>query len=90
MMMINLSNLSPPGLPKCRTRADIGFILDSSGSLRHEYHKEKEFLKNIAKVFGVSEFGSRASVITFSYFAEHRYVECDWLVCWLITDLLID
>ena len=49
---------------------DVGFILDSSGSLRTEYHKEKEFLKAIASQFGVNQNSSRIGVISFSYFAE--------------------
>ena len=50
--------------------ANIGFIVDSSGSLRREYQKEKEFVKEIAKSFEISSPGSRAGVVTFSYNAE--------------------
>ena len=50
---------------------DVGFILDSSGSLRREYSKEKDFLKALAATFGVSSDDSRAGVVTFSYDAEH-------------------
>merc|ERR1712168_1198593 len=49
---------------------DLGFILDSSGSLRADYHREKAFLKEIAAAFGISESGSRAGVVTFSFDAE--------------------
>ena len=49
----------------------MGFILDSSGSLRNEYQKEKDFLKTLAGAFDISEDGSRAGVVTFSYKAEH-------------------
>ena len=52
----------------CKNVMDIGFILDSSGSLRLEYHKEKEFLNALAEKFGVSENGNRVGVITFSYY----------------------
>ena len=57
--------------PSCQAVVDVGFILDSSGSLRREYHKEKNFLKTLAAVFGITENGSRAGVITFSYHAVH-------------------
>lgn len=50
---------------------DVGFILDSSGSLRRDYSKEKDFLKALAATFGVSSNGSRAGVVTFSYYTEH-------------------
>ena len=50
---------------------DVGFILDSSGSLRNDYQREKDFLKALAGSFGVSADGSRAGVVTFSYNAEH-------------------
>lgn len=50
---------------------DVGFVLDSSGSLRNDYDKEKVFLKALAATFGVSDQGSRAGVVTFSYFSEH-------------------
>ena len=55
----------------CDAVVDVGFILDSSGSLRSEYGKEKNFLKALATSFGVSANGSRAGVITFSYYTEH-------------------
>ena len=57
--------------PLCKSIVDVGFILDSSGSLRNDYGKEKEFLKALAATFGVSDKGSRAGVVTFSYNAEH-------------------
>ena len=45
--------------------------MDSSGSLRNDYQNEKDFLKALAGAFGVSSNGSRAGVVTFSYYAEH-------------------
>ena len=57
--------------PKCKAIVDVGFILDSSGSLRNDYSKEKDFLNALAATFGVSDTGSRAGVITFSYNSEH-------------------
>ena len=57
--------------PICRAKVDVGFILDSSGSLRNEYHKEKDFLKAVANAFDISADGSRVGVVTFSFNAEH-------------------
>ena len=57
--------------PKCKAKVDVGFILDSSGSLRNDYQNEKNFLKSLAGAFGVSKNDSRAGVITFSYYSEH-------------------
>ena len=45
--------------------------MDSSGSLRNNYQDEKDFLKALAGAFGISDDGSRAGVITFSYYSEH-------------------
>merc|ERR1712226_369002 len=56
---------------ECKVAVDIGFILDSSGSLRYQYQTEKDFLKLVAESFGLSKDGSRAAVVTFSYWAEH-------------------
>ena len=60
-----------PVKPSCQSIVDVGFILDSSGSLRNDYGKEKDFLKTLAATFGVSDKGSRAGVVTFSYYTEH-------------------
>ena len=53
-------------LTKCERTIDIGFIMDSSGSLRHYYRDEKNFLKHLSEVFGVTKEGSHAGVLTFS------------------------
>jgi len=55
---------------KCNKVADVGFILDSSGSLAGSYKIEKAFLKSVAAAFGISKDGPRASVVTFSLKAE--------------------
>lgn len=57
--------------PTCKAKVDVGFVLDSSGSLRNDYDKEKDFLKALASTFGVSDDGARAGVVTFSYYTEH-------------------
>lgn len=54
----------------CKTVADIGFIVDSSGSLRREYGKEKDFVKLVASSLDISPTGSHAGVVLFSYNAE--------------------
>ena len=59
-----------PAKASCEAVVDVGFILDSSGSLRRDYGKEKDFLKTLAATFGVSTNGSRAGVVTFSYYTE--------------------
>lgn len=50
----------------CRTPANIGFVLDSSLHAGWHYPKLKKFIKVVAASFGISAFGSRASVATFS------------------------
>ena len=57
--------------PTCEAKVDIAFLLDSSGSLKDDYSKEKNFLKTLAASFGIKENGARAGVITFSYYVEH-------------------
>ena len=56
---------------KCKSILDVGFIVDSSGSLRKDYDKEKEFVKIVAENLVISSNGSRAGVITFSWHAEY-------------------
>lgn len=55
----------------CKTKVDLGFILDSSGSITNFYQKEKDFLKAVTAAFGVSADDSRAGVVTFSATVEH-------------------
>ena len=55
----------------CDGISDIGFLLDSSGSLRQYYSKEKDFLKILAGTFGISKDGSHAGVISFSSNVNH-------------------
>ena len=68
---ISIFLAQPKPEPTCKAKMDVGFILDSSGSLSNDYHNEKDFIKTLAAVFGVSEDDSRAAVITFSYYSEH-------------------
>ena len=57
--------------PPCQKPADVGFILDSSGSLTNHYDTEKEFVKALASAYNISSSQSRVGVITFSTNAEH-------------------
>ena len=59
-----------PAKSSCELVADVGFILDSSGSMSRDYGKEKQILKKVAALFGISSSKSRAGVVTFSYFSE--------------------
>ena len=52
---------------RCDSIADIGILVDSSGSLKKLFLKEKEFVKILADVFGIDPDGSRVGIITFSY-----------------------
>ena len=55
---------------RCKGRFDLGFIIDSSGSLTTEYQKEKEFVKLLADSFQVSRSGTRAGIVLFSSYAK--------------------
>lgn len=45
---------------------DLGFLLDSSGSLEARYEDEKYFLKSLVNTFHMTDNNLQASVITFS------------------------
>ena len=70
IILLFLAAKEPPK-PRCKSRVDVGFLLDSSGSLANDYNKEKDFLKALAATFGMESNGGRAGVITFSFDAEH-------------------
>ena len=55
---------------ECKAVADVGFIVDSSGSLARHYAKEKEFVKLVARNLDVSDRGSHVAVVLFSYHSE--------------------
>lgn len=55
---------------RCNMAADIGFILDSSYSLRKKYTDEKYFLKTLAGTFDITNNDVQASVVTFSSWAQ--------------------
>lgn len=70
IMMQPQPQLAVPEKKKCQAIVDLGFILDSSGSLQKDYGKEKDFVKLIARAFNIQYGGSHAGVVTFSHDAE--------------------
>ncbi|PFX15219.1 Collagen alpha-1(XII) chain [Stylophora pistillata] len=53
--------------PPCSTPVDLAFIIDSSGSIGlRNYRKQKIFVKEMAKSFGLSPNGSRAAMVVYS------------------------
>ena len=55
------------GQPHCIGKKDIGFIVDSSGSIKSDdYVKEKNFVKKVAQRIGISQSGTRAGIVLFS------------------------
>lgn len=52
-----------------RNKADVVFIMDSSGSIgRADYDREKQFVKDLTNVFQVSSNATRVSTIIYSDF----------------------
>ncbi|KAK3745599.1 hypothetical protein QZH41_005840 [Actinostola sp. cb2023] len=48
------------------TKADVVFVMDSSGSIsKDDYNKEKEFVRELANIFDISQGQARASVIIY-------------------------
>ena len=56
----------------CKSKLDVGFIIDSSGSARNNYDNEKFLVKILAERLGLglAEQSTRCGVITFSYHAK--------------------
>lgn len=51
---------------KCYYPADIAFVLDSSTSVRDvDFEKTKSFVKTMAKLFRIFQYGSRGAVINY-------------------------
>merc|ERR1712066_477305 len=70
LLIANVATLvSSQKAQKCTVDADVGIILDSSGSIKNYYRQEKNFLNSIAASFGIGSGKSRASVVTFSKFS---------------------
>ena len=52
---------------KCQNKIDLGFILDSSGSiLRTGFQKMRTFVKDLTNHFAISTGKTRVSLMTFS------------------------
>ena len=62
----------------CSSAVDVGFIVDSSGSLRYEYSKEKDFIKQLAAHFQISQSGTRAGLVLFSNYASLKIKFSDY------------
>ena len=62
----SITKLNIFSVSKCKSSMDIGFIVDSSGSLRTEFHKEKKFVNLFTESVGFGLSTSRVGVITFS------------------------
>ncbi|KAK2561274.1 Collagen alpha-6(VI) chain [Acropora cervicornis] len=60
----------PPSIDpwkSCNTSVDLAFIIDSSGSIsRRNYVKVKNFVKYVARAFGISPSESRAGIVLYS------------------------
>lgn len=55
------------GTPSVRNKADVVFIMDSSGSIGpDDYNREKQFVKDLTNVFQVSPTEARISTIIYS------------------------
>lgn len=55
---------------ECNGLVDVGFIVDSSGSLRNEYFKEKDFVKSLSRALQIGPAKSQVGVVLFSHNAE--------------------
>lgn len=51
---------------KCQAKVDVVFLLDSSGSIKKFYNKEKQFLKAVASQFNIGKNEARIGVVRFS------------------------
>lgn len=58
--------------PVCKSLLDVGFVIDSSWSVRVNYQNEKNFVKQMAASFKLDSEGPVAGVITFSADAYHN------------------
>lgn len=57
----------------CDAPVDVAFVMDSSGSIRNDYQKEKDIVKAVARsLLGASGGDSRAGIVLYS---ENAYVK---------------
>ena len=50
----------------CKGTADVGFIVDSSGSVTNEYGKEKDFVSQMIQQLQLSSNGTHSALVLFS------------------------
>ena len=51
----------------CDVQADLVFLMDTSSSIgRRDYNKEKQFVKDVARIFRIRDGGSRAATILYN------------------------
>ena len=62
----------------CKGKADVGFIVDSSGSLANEYSKEKEFVNQMIHKLQLSPSGTHSALVLFSYSADLKIKFSDY------------
>ncbi len=55
---------------RCKTIADVAFLVDSSSSMRRDYKKQMKIVEYIAKQFGIAPRQSNAAVILFGRYAK--------------------
>ena len=48
--------------PTCHVEADLGFLLDASHSTKAHFDEEKEFLKELAGSFFISDYETQVSL----------------------------
>lgn len=54
-------------VPKCRYRADLGFVMDASNSIGEvDFQKERDFVHSLASAFTFGRNETAAAVITYS------------------------
>ncbi|XP_022800544.1 uncharacterized protein LOC111338336 isoform X2 [Stylophora pistillata] len=65
-----ISGKPPPSAPKCKAKADLGFIIDGSGSIEKNgpgtFKKVLSFVKDLTRSFDVSKEGTHVGVIVYS------------------------
>ena len=78
-----LKSLAILGFSRCTYPADIGFLVDSSGSLNKEgFNKQKDFVEDLAERLDISPVDSLIGVVTYSdkasveiKFSDYEYQE---------------
>lgn len=59
---------------ECKAKADVGFIIDGSGSienaLKGNYKKVLQFVKNVVKAFEVSKEKTHIGIISYDHDAK--------------------